>query len=310
MPTEERAEWRGVTEEPDTVTVTVLVDGRAAIPVRAIPLFTRWRMSPDELAAQLARSRPTAKLRNTHAYHLVNAKPVRVHAAEWEPVVCGFAALESRIRRERPYEQSPQDDHEGLDEWIRESVVSLPEGVFVWRDEFVRDFVSDCHRLMSSEEIELLRRKAAVNETHYLLSYAPMELGQGRMHAVVFEGFQHPVSGEPETGEAEQQRHDEQPPVPTTGRQGDDWKAAARTLASEICQRDCANNLFPSPRRTSLRRRSSRTPTAARRSCAWTAAAPPASSAAPTRGRTSRSWCATCRRKLALTCSSSTGRTV
>lgn len=206
MSTEERAEWRGDTEEPDTVTVTVLVDGRAAIPVRAIPFFTRWRMSPDELAAQLARSRPTAKLRNTHAYHLVNAKPVRVHAAEWEPVVCGFAALESRIRRERPYEQSSQDEPEGLDEWIRESVVSLPEGVFVWRDEFVRDFVSDCHRLMRSEEIESLRREAAVHETHYLFSYAPMELGQGRMHAVVFEGFQNPVSGEPETGEAEQQR--------------------------------------------------------------------------------------------------------
>jgi len=207
MSTEERAEWRGDTEEPDTV--TVLVDGRAAIPVRAIPLFTRWRMSPDELAAQLARSRPTAKLRNTHAYHLANAKPVRVRAVEWEPVVCRLEALEARIRRERPYEQSSQDEPEGLTEWIRESVVSLPDGVFVWHDEFVRDFVSDCHRLMPPEEIESLRREAAADGTHYLLSYAPLELSQARVHVVVFEGFQHPVSSEPETGEADQQRRGE-----------------------------------------------------------------------------------------------------
>ncbi|MCL4182848.1 MAG: hypothetical protein KJ011_05315 [Burkholderiaceae bacterium] len=49
-----------------------------------------------------------------------------------------------------------------------------------------------------------------------------------------------------ESGETEPERHDEQPPVSAAGRQGSDWKAAARTLASEICQRNRANNLFPS----------------------------------------------------------------
>lgn len=165
--------------ESDADQVTVQVAGRAALPVRAIPFLTCWHISPDELASQLARMQalPFAKLRNTDAYHLVNGKPVRVRDAEWRQIVSRLEALEARIRRETPHEQ-PSQDPEGYARWCRESVPELPSGVFVWRDEFERDFANDWDRVLRDPP----------GSPDQVLANAPMALRDQRR--LVFEGFE------------------------------------------------------------------------------------------------------------------------
>lgn len=162
--------------QPDSLTLRV--GGRPVLPVRAIPFLTGWVLSPDELASQLARLHgpPFDRLRNTDAYHLVAGKPVRVRAREWRQVVADLEALERQTRASNPTEQ-PGDDPVGYATWLRQAVSRLPAGVFIYRDEFERDFAEDWNRVLrdGSDSID------------DALSYAPMALrGQ---EALVFEGF-------------------------------------------------------------------------------------------------------------------------
>lgn len=158
--------------------LTLQVNGRAALPVRSIPFLTGWRMPPDELASQLARVQgpPFDRLRNTHAYQLVDGQPIRISPAEWERVVVRLEGLEARIRRETPHER-PGDDPEGYDRWCRSAVPELPAGVFLWRDEFERDFAVDWNRVL----------RAPSETLDEALIYAPMALHDN--HKLVFEGF-------------------------------------------------------------------------------------------------------------------------
>ena len=119
--------------------VVVTIQGREAIPVRAIPLLTDWEvLSPDELAGALTGDYPhntsfeKLTARRLEDGHLKDVKP-----RLWSNVtVRQLEALRHRIKHK---EISHDDGHE---QWQRKSLPLLPPGVFVWKDEFEACFWS------------------------------------------------------------------------------------------------------------------------------------------------------------------------
>jgi hypothetical protein len=117
--------------------LTVFIDGREALPVRAIPYITGWQtLTPDDLAQNLARSveEGMEKLPNLFAYHLVGGSPQKVWPKEWDAVVVRIAAFEAELREKYP---NRARDYAA---WRDQAASKLPAGVFTWLDEFEREY--------------------------------------------------------------------------------------------------------------------------------------------------------------------------
>lgn len=111
--------------------VIVVIEGREAIPVRAIPLLTNFEtISVDYVAHVLAWDEEYHGFDGLQAFHLDN--PQRpISATWWENIACReLKALSDSIR-------AVEVTHEtGLQDWRRKSLRVLPSGVFVWKDAF------------------------------------------------------------------------------------------------------------------------------------------------------------------------------
>lgn len=126
--------------------LTIWIDGREALPVRAIPYVAGWEhlYSPDVVAESLARAAaaPFGKLRNLVAYHRPTLKPLPVMTGEWAAVVAEIKGFEAGLREQRP-DTDAMDDHAGYAAWRKGAALKLPAGVFVWLDEFLREREAD-----------------------------------------------------------------------------------------------------------------------------------------------------------------------
>ena len=107
--------------------ITRVFGGREALPVRAVPLVTEWFVTPQELALEL--SKPT-RLRNLTAYRYSEGQAVPVRAKAWS---LQHEVLVEIIRASKRDEHQP---NQHLQSARRKSLKGLPEGVFVWLDEF------------------------------------------------------------------------------------------------------------------------------------------------------------------------------
>lgn len=114
--------------------ITIEINGRQALPVRAIPLLTDWRgLSPDQLAQILAGDSDFwPSFDGLTAYRLnpdgsTEPTPPRWWAS-W--VVRKLKAVSEAI-------EATQTSHEtGYQQWRAQALAQLPAGVFVWREEF------------------------------------------------------------------------------------------------------------------------------------------------------------------------------
>lgn len=109
-----------------------LVEGREAIPVRAIPLMTVWEtLSADRLANWLSHCRFSTGHHTLFAWRMEDDVPTKI-APNWWRNFCveQFGVLDRQIRSET------NDEAAGYQRWQRESISVLPAGTFVWRDEF------------------------------------------------------------------------------------------------------------------------------------------------------------------------------
>lgn len=106
--------------------LTVTINGREALPVRAIPYVSGWNMSPDMVATALAHTDDARRLKNIFGYRVVDSEVVVVRPMQWDNVVVALNGLDERL--------PPGND--GYSKWRDESPKLLPEGVFVWLDEF------------------------------------------------------------------------------------------------------------------------------------------------------------------------------
>lgn len=114
--------------------VLITIDGREAMPVRAIPLLTDWQvLSPDVIANALAGDDDLpSSLDGLSAYRLnPDGSPEKIPPRWWANwVVRKLQAISDEIK-------GKQISHEtGYQQWRCKSLAQLPAGVFVWRDEF------------------------------------------------------------------------------------------------------------------------------------------------------------------------------
>ncbi|MCX7178899.1 MAG: hypothetical protein NTX56_09055 [Proteobacteria bacterium] len=136
--------------------LTIWIDRREALPVRAIPYVTGWRYSPDMVVESLARATaaPFEKLRNLVASHRPAGKPVPVMTIEWNAVVVQVKGFEAGLHELRP-DIEATDDHVGIAAWERGAAMKLPAGVFVWLDEFLREREADRKRMPDDRPVIL-----------------------------------------------------------------------------------------------------------------------------------------------------------
>lgn len=113
--------------------VIISIEGREAIPVRAIPLLTDWNvMWPDAVAKALAGDESCFGFEGLCAYRMEGGEAKPIRATWWQSfAVRDLKALSDKIK-------SDQVTHEsGHQMWRKESLAELPAGVFVWKDEYV-----------------------------------------------------------------------------------------------------------------------------------------------------------------------------
>lgn len=114
--------------------VLITIDGREAIPVRAIPLLTDWQVLPphdiaDALVGDDEGDFPEFTLLAAYQMQDGECKPIR--AKWWERLlVPKIEGLGERIQQETLGKKSVKA------RWLDESLGALPAGAFVWRDEF------------------------------------------------------------------------------------------------------------------------------------------------------------------------------
>lgn len=163
--------------------VVVLIDGREAVPVRAIPLLTNWEtMSPDIVARALAWDEDAIRFEGLQAFHYDNRQRA-LPATWWENVACRkLRALSDSIK-------AAELTHEtGLQEWRQKSIEVLPAGVFVWKDEF-----EPMHaRRYGPDGATLLKNGAQVSEEEHerlvMLDFDPF-ISDTEMQRRVMDGF-------------------------------------------------------------------------------------------------------------------------
>ena len=122
--------------------VTLTIDGRMAIPVRAIPFVTGFELSPDELA-ELA-SAPTTLSRYVGSAVLEFENRQRLATFTLD-AASGYRAMTPRDWEFSKVEiqclgqklkAAERDEGENWAEWRRLAITALPHACFVWLDDF------------------------------------------------------------------------------------------------------------------------------------------------------------------------------
>ncbi len=170
--------------------IIVAIEGREAIPVRAIPFLTnRTVMTPDEVADALAWEGTRWRHYQMQSYRIEDDKVSPIPNAWWQNSACkDLQALADRIRANETTHST------GHREWRSESLNALPAGSFVWRDEYEEIyyrafgidgtiFTSDAGEVMSEDE----------QARHVALDFDPY-IPDVEIRHVVMAGFGSPVS--------------------------------------------------------------------------------------------------------------------
>lgn len=212
--------------------VVVLINGREAIPVRAIPFVTgRW-MSPDVVARSFALTDHWRNMKEVSAYQLLgDVIHGPVLPKEWDVVEDLLQALEKRLK-------SLSDDRtETRPTWITESTLLLPAAVFVWKDQFEQYFRAE----YSPQRFHWIDERPGDRELNFSPMIMPPEL-----RSAVMEGFESQVENTPPTDTPQQVPAvaPEQPRASgaTEKAAPADWKVSARAIADECFDSDTMNN--------------------------------------------------------------------
>jgi len=135
--------------------VVVLINGREAIPVRAIPLVAPVPYGVRYLVEGLMCCDRSYAMHGLTAYRWSpEAEPPQaVPPTQWKQVDIRLHALKASLERQ---ENSGLLSHEeGVDRYNRESVSILPAGVFVWKDDFVNARTRNLRRVPDDEIVAL-----------------------------------------------------------------------------------------------------------------------------------------------------------
>lgn len=138
--------------------VTILIDGREAIPIRALPYITGWTMSPDLVASSLARTDLVTRLEGVVAYHLsADGTFSPILPKEWDGIEADLKILSDTLRAKE------EIDHESYPAWRRKSIPLLPPACFVWKYVFEKAFC----RAYAPERYTMLDERPGDRELDY-----------------------------------------------------------------------------------------------------------------------------------------------
>ena len=121
-------------EKDARMNVVVQIDGREAVPVRAIPFLTQWEvMSPDEVAGALSDDEDfrLGAFVGLRAFRIAGGQPIDIPPLFWE----NFASRQLKSISNN-IEASQITHATGYIAWREAAVKALPPDAFVWRDEY------------------------------------------------------------------------------------------------------------------------------------------------------------------------------
>ena len=114
--------------------VLVQIDGREAIPVRAIPFLTQWEvMSPDEVAEALSDDEDChfGAFVGLRAFRIAGGQPIEIPPLFWENIVSRqLQGISDQIKASQVTHAT------GYSAWREAAVKVLPPDAFVWRNEY------------------------------------------------------------------------------------------------------------------------------------------------------------------------------
>ena len=147
--------------------ITVKIEGREALPIRAIPYVTSWQESPDSIVRALSESaviKVGANLEIPNKHSLV-AYQMRdqggftpVPPSQWKSLVIDINSLTKKMMAD----ERKNATNENYGPWRIAAVLKLPDNCFLWLDEFQSWYVKT-RPMLSCEEDEA-RTKALKKE--------------------------------------------------------------------------------------------------------------------------------------------------
>lgn len=119
--------------------VLLTINERQAIPVRALAFVTDWVTAPDRIAHACAASPVTVgsgyQLENRSAlssYIISGESFRRFLPSEWKAIIVELDCLTAEMKADE------RAENENWAIWRKKATITLPDGVFVWLDEFKR----------------------------------------------------------------------------------------------------------------------------------------------------------------------------
>lgn len=122
--------------------VLQIIQGREAVPVRAIPFLTGWTgwktMTPIDIAKALAGTDDQGDFAGLTAYKLrADGSIKKTLQQEWLMVAKDLKGIRATTLKDA------QTSHDAWHHaWSKQAIPILPAGVFVWRDEFTEQYAS------------------------------------------------------------------------------------------------------------------------------------------------------------------------
>ena len=152
----------------------IRINNQDAVPIRAIPFATGWKISPDKLLLTLAHQEMPIKINDLFAYNITeNNEYVKIFPKEWDNVYAVNKNLSSTLSRNQ------FNDDEGYATWIVESIKLLPAACFVWKNDFEKKF----NNAYATQSLHILEEREGDRE----LNFSP--LVPKELESVVMEGF-------------------------------------------------------------------------------------------------------------------------
>ena len=172
--------------------VLIKFDSREAIPVRAIPLLTDWtRMSPDQIVAALAWDLIHLwQFKGLTAFTFEEGHMRSIPNTWWK----SFPRRELKALQDR-IASTQISDETGYQDWRQKSLLALPAGTFVWRDDYEPMYYNSVAQpsrgfhLNNCDEIPDLGLLPYVK-----LQFDPF-IPDAETQRIVMDGFQAPSSG-------------------------------------------------------------------------------------------------------------------
>lgn len=169
--------------------VVVMIHGKAALPVRAIPLVTNWEtMSPDVVVSALSCAPGYQAFKRCTAYRLEQGVPKEISPTWWKNFPGKqLESLHAEIKSREEAGATPRVV--GRQQWRHESLLVLPEATFVWQKDFLdaHDRRFGVGRIALTDE-DGSRLSDVDHGRRVTLDFDPF-FPDGRVHGLVMAGF-------------------------------------------------------------------------------------------------------------------------